>query len=200
VTSGRTLRQGGREARRAFGLDTDDHDLGALSLDRRANARDQSAAADRDDDRLDIRCLLEDFEPHRPLTCDHRLIVERMDEREAVARRDFARMRARFGEVGAMQDHSGAQMAAVGDLDQRREQRHHDGRRNAEQTGVVRDALRVVAGGGGDDAALALPARQLRERVTRAALLEAACTLQIVEFAIDMRARELRQRDRFDAG
>src|SRR6185436_13849185 len=42
--------------------------------------------------------------------------------------------------------------------------------------------------------------RELQQRVARAALLEAPGALQIVELAVDVRAGELRQRNRFDAG
>ena len=65
---------------------------------------------------------------------------------------------------------------------------------------VVRDALRVVAGRRRDDAAPALLGREQQQRVARAALLEAAGALQVVELAVDVRAGELRQRDRLDAG
>ena len=59
-------------------------------------------------------------------------------------------------QVGAVQHDVGAELAAIGDLDERREARHHDRHRDAEQAAVVGDALRVVAGGGRDHAALAL--------------------------------------------
>ena len=41
---------------------------------------------------------------HRALAGDHVGVVERMDEREAVARGDLSGVRARLGQVGAVQD------------------------------------------------------------------------------------------------
>ena len=196
---GRAVGERRGEARRALRLDADDRHARRLRLDGRADPRDEAAAADRHDDRFDVGRLLEDLEPHRALAGDHVGVVERVDEREAVARGDFAGVRARLGQVGAVQDDVGAELAAVGHLDQRREHRHHDGRGNAEQLRVIGDALRVIAGGRGDHAALALLGRQLQQRVARAALLEAAGALQVVELAVDVRAGELRQRDRLDA-
>ena len=143
--------------------------------------------------------LLEDLERHRALAGDHVRVVERMDERQAFARGDRLGLGARFGQVGAVQHDRRAELAAVGHLDQRGELRHDDGHRNAEQRAVIGDALRVVAGRRGDHAALALRRRQLQQRVARAALLEAAGALQVVELAVDVRAGQLRQRDRLDA-
>jgi hypothetical protein len=79
----------------------------------------------------------------------------------------------RFAQVGAVQHDVGAELAAVGDLDQCREHRHHDRRGYAEQLRVVRDPLRVVAGRRRDHAAPALLGRELQQRVARAAFLEA---------------------------
>src|SRR4029434_7339786 len=51
----------------------------------------------------------------------------------------------------------------------------------------------------GDHAALALLVGQTQQRVACAALLEAAGALQVIELAVDVRAGELRQRNRLDA-
>jgi hypothetical protein len=58
----------------------------------------------------------------------------------------------------------------------------------------------VVASGGGDDAALFLFARQLRESVARAAFLEAAGPLLIIELAVNFEPGELAQGNRFSTG
>ena len=127
------------------------------------------------------------------------LVVEPVDVRESLALRDHRGFRARFAEVGAVQDDRCAQRAAIGDLDQRRELRHHDRRRNAEQSRVIGEALRVIAGRRRDHAAPAFVRRELEQCVARAALLEAAGALQVVELAVNMRAGELRQWNRLDA-
>ena len=107
--------------------------------------------------------------------------------------------RARLREVGAVKDDVGAELAAIGDLNERGELRHHDGRRDPEELRVVGDPLRVIAGRGRDHPALARVRRQLEQRIARAAFLEAARALQVVELAVDVRAGQLRQRNRLDA-
>ena len=92
------------KTRRAIRLDADDRYARGLRLDGRADSRDQAAAADRNDDGFDVGRLLEDFEPHRALAGDHVGVVERMDEREALACGDLAGMRARLRQVRAVQD------------------------------------------------------------------------------------------------
>src|SRR5579862_973148 len=90
-------------------------------------------------------------------------------------------------------------MSTIRYLDERRELRHHDGDRDAEQRAVIGDAKRMIARGRRDHAALALRFRKLQKRVARAAFLEAARALQVIELAVDMRAGQLRERNRLDA-
>ena len=84
--------------------------LRAQRLDRGADAGDQSAAADRHDDRVEIGRLLQDLERHRALARDHVGVVERMDEGEVVAARRAPRRGRGFAEVGAVQHHVGAEL------------------------------------------------------------------------------------------
>jgi hypothetical protein len=77
-------------------LDADDAHVGLARRDDGADAGEQ-AAADRRDDRLHGRRLLEDLERDRPLARDHVRVVERMDERQAFARGDRLGVGARFG-------------------------------------------------------------------------------------------------------
>ncbi len=58
----------------------------------------------------------------------------------------------------------------------------------------------MIAGGGGDDAFFLLLGRELGEGVARAALLEAAGALEIIELAINLHPGELAQGDRSRAG
>jgi hypothetical protein len=55
------------------------------------------------------------------------------------------------------------------------------------------DALSVVAGAGGDDAALALGLRQSEQLVESAALFEGAGSLQIFELEVERETGELRK-------
>ena len=79
---------------------------------------------------------------------------------------------------GADHDDLGAVGLDARPLDRRRVGRHHDRRRDAEQAGRPRDALRVVARRVGDQAAGALVRRERRGRDVRAADLERADRLQ----------------------
>ena len=67
------------QRRRAFRLDPDDANGGLQRLRRGRDAADQSAAADRDEKRVDVRVLLEDFERDGALAGDHQRIGERME-------------------------------------------------------------------------------------------------------------------------
>src|SRR6185369_10869083 len=62
----------------------------------------------------------------------------------------------------------------------RRIQRHHDGGRNAQQTGRQRYCLRVIAGGKRDHPCLALRRAEFRQRVVSAAKLESSHALQVL--------------------
>ena len=99
-----------------------------------------------------------------------------------------------------MQDDGGAEFLAIADLNERRVFRHHDRRRNAEQFSLVGERLGVIARGGRDHAAFLLVGRQLRESVARAAFLETAGALQVVELAENFHPGDLAQRNRRLAG
>jgi hypothetical protein len=72
--------------------------------------------------------------------------------------------------------------------------------RDLEQAAVIGDAQRMIGRRRGHDAAAALLGVKLLQRVARAAFLEAAGALQVVELAKNVRAGQLRQPDRLDAG
>jgi hypothetical protein len=180
-------------------LDADDANIGLARLDHGADPGEQAAAANRRDDRLHARRLLENLERDRALTRHHLHVVVRVDEREPVARGERFRFDARLREVRAVQHDGRAEMPAVRHLEERGKLRHDDRHRDAEQRAVICDAERVIAGGGRDDAALTLRRRKLQQRIACAALLEAAGALQVIELAMDVRAGKLRQRDRLDA-
>ena len=61
---------------RALRLDGDDAPVGG-----RGDAGDETAAADRDHDRLHLRHVLQQLERHRSLSRDHEWVVERVHER-----------------------------------------------------------------------------------------------------------------------
>ena len=106
----------------------------------------------------------------------------------------------RFGflEIVSGQHHLGAEGAGLADFHVRRRHRHDNGRRHAEGLGVPGETLRMIAGGGGDDAAGAFFFREQHQLVERAALLERAGVLQVLELQPDLRAGDERQFFRMD--
>jgi hypothetical protein len=71
------------KGRRAYRLDADDADIGAQRPCRDRNARNQTAATDRDDQGIEIRRLLEDLERDCSLAGDDSGLGERVDVEEA---------------------------------------------------------------------------------------------------------------------
>ncbi len=83
-------------------------------------------------------------------------------------------------------DHAGAEPLDGGQLGFRRMIRRDDGALHAQPAGVPGDALRHVAGAGGPDPLCQLLARHGEHGVTRAAQLEGANRLQILELQVDL--------------
>ena len=170
-----------RERRSTLGLDPDDAHAGAQVAQRDRGAADQPAAADRDDDRADVRDVVDDLEPERPLAGEHERVVERVDQDHAALvahpehlleglERRVAQPQ-RLGAVGLR----GVELQLRGGLPG-----HHHGRGAGERRGVG-DGLRVVARRDGDHAARVLVRRQRRDAVVRAARLERAGDLEELE-------------------
>src|SRR5213078_4938189 len=158
------------------------------------HAGEKSTAADWDNDRIDVRHLLEDFQTHRALAGNDRRIVVAINVSESAFLRDLVRLFFRLAKIPSMQDHGGAELFAVPDFNEWRVLRHYDGGGNAEQFSLVGERLGMITGRSGDHTALLLIRRELGERVPRAAFLEAACPLFVIEFREDLHPRELAQR------
>ena len=179
--------------RHGGGLHADHLDLGAQRLHRGGDAGDHAAASDRDDHHVEVGHLLEQLETDRALPGDHMVVVERVNEGEAALGLDLAGVRVRRIEVVAVEDHLGAQLARVGDLDERRPFGHHDDARDAQPRGMERNRLCVIAGRGRDGAARALLGAQREEAIEGPALLEGARHLQVLELEVGHRARAARE-------
>ena len=191
---------GGLHARERRRLHAEDLDARVRLLDGDRDARRHSAAADGDDDRLEVRVLLEELEADRPLAGDDEVVVEGVDEHLVLGGLDLLRAVERFVEVRAVEDDAGAVAPGAGDLHQRRGLRHHDGGVNAEPLRVIGDRLRVVPGARANDAAAALFAGERHELIAGAALLEGARHLQVLELEPELAARRARERLAVGAG
>ena len=96
------------------------------------------------------------FEADGALAGDDFGVVEGMDEGAAFFDAAAQGFVAGLVVAGAVEDDFSAIAARGGDFDLRRGQRHDDLGANAARGGVEGDALSMIAGAGGDDAALAL--------------------------------------------
>ena len=114
-----------------------------------------------------------------------------MEEGEAVGGALADGFGAGFVVIGSVEDDVGSVARSRGHLNQRRHERHDDARADAVLAGVEGDGLGVVAGAGGDDAAPALLVGEGKDLVERAALLESAGALQVVELEEDLLAGHL---------
>ena len=127
--------------------------------------------------------LLKNFQAESSLPRDDRVVIEgvnRASGRSCSALLD--RLVVGLVVVRAVQNDFGAVGASRRNFRQRSGKRHHDAGVDAVASGVVGDALRVIAGRGGDHAAGALFAAEREQFVQRAALLECSGALLVVEF------------------
>ena len=182
-------RSAGRQAlvdrARPFRLDADH--TPTLARRRRRDPGDQPAAPAGDEDRLDLRRVLEQLQPHGARAGDHDRVVERMDER-AAGRRDHLRQpleRARG--VDGLEVDGGAVAPRRGDLRLARALPHHDEGVEALRSRAPGQCGRVVPGRDPDHAALPLGRRQRCKPVEHAADLEAPGALQQLRLEPDVR-------------
>ena len=84
--------------------------------------------------------------------------------------------------VRAVQDNFCPIGARGGDLSERRRKRHDDARVNPVASGVIRNALRMIAGRSGDHTVIPFLGGESEQLVKSTAFLESASALLIVEF------------------
>src|SRR5215470_11505649 len=108
-----------------------------------------------------------------------------MDERKMLALCKAARVLIRFVVPVAMQNDVSAVTLGRVHLHQRRHHRHYDLRHNPVALSMIGDSLRMIAGTRRNYAALFLMQAQRQNFVERAALLERAGTLEILELQVD---------------
>src|SRR5207248_8878933 len=145
-------------------------------------------APDRDERRLDVRHLIRELEPDRPLAGDHYRVLEGMHEGRAVLRDVLRRRLDRGLERATGELDLGAVLAGRVDLRHRRVLRHEDARPRPDLARGPRDRLAVVAGARRDDARRALLGAQRRDAVEGTAHLERAGALEILGLEVDFAA------------
>jgi hypothetical protein len=144
--------------------------------------------------------LFEDFEAGSALPRDNRRIVEaRYDCRPAIPGEATRNLLSAFGPA-VVEDDLGAFGPRAIDFHRRSVRRHDDNRADAEPFCGNRHAARVIPRRKGDNAAFALPGRELEQAVGRASQLERAAGLQTLAFEHYAQAVDLgfKQRCPFD--
>ena len=147
-------------------------------------AREQAAAADRRDDRVERRRVGDQLERGRRLACDHVPVVERVNEGVALALREVARELRAGDHVDVLAHDGRAERLGGRALRRIRVARHHDDHAQAGGAAGVGDRLRVVAARFRDDALRAR--RQLLDRVRRSAQLERARRLEQLALQVEL--------------
>ncbi len=184
-------RQRGLEAGGALRLHPDHLHIRQQLLDVDRHPRGQAAAAHRHEDVGKMGILLQQLLADGALPGDHLDVVKRRDQGVALQLGETAALAVSLVEAVAEQQHVAALAAHRIDLDVRRGLGHHDDRLDTEPGGRQGDPLGVVAGRGGDDAALLLLLGQGGDLVVGAAQLEGVDRLQILPLEGHMVAEPL---------
>ena len=167
---------GDRAAAGLARLHADEPHAGPQRTQRDRDSRRQPAAADRQDEGLDVRQLLGELEPDRALARDHGGVLERVHERRAGLLRARERLGQRLVEARAREHGLGAVVARRVDLRHRRVLRHVDRRLDAELARGPRDRLAVVARARRDHAGGALrPSARPASLLTAPRILNDPC-------------------------
>ncbi|MNV00271.1 hypothetical protein D3C71_904300 [compost metagenome] len=172
-----------------LGLDADDLHAGIHRLHVRAHTRRQATPANRHEDGVQgLGMLAQDLHANRALARDHVGVIECRNESQVLLLRQRLRMGEGVGVGIPGLDHGNgrAAMGAHGiHLDLGRRLRHHDDGAHAQLGRRDRDALRMVAGRGGDHAAVARGLRRVAHLVVGAAHLEGKHRLVVFPLQMD---------------
>ena len=160
---------------------------------RERDSGSQAAPADRDHDGLDVRHLVDDLEPDRPLARDHLLVLVGMDEGGAGRLDVRQRGGQRLLEARAAELRLGAVVLRRLDLRHRGVLRHEDRRLDPGIARRPRDCLAVVARARRNDARALLALREGRDLADRPANLERARALEVLGLQADVAAGQLRE-------
>ena len=187
--TGRPAGERRRQRRRRFRFGGVDARAGLQFGDGRGDAGEQSAAAERRDDRVDVRQIFEDLESGRGVAGDESVVVERVDEmaghpRSSRAIRPSASTRRRCARTIEAPSRSIARIFVC----RRGVHHHHRAARAQLVCAANADALGGVAGADRPHAVAQRFRRQLADDVVRAADLERPDRLQRLELQVQLRS------------
>jgi hypothetical protein len=175
----------GSTATTLIGLDADDVNAAAVPG---GDAADQPAAADRDQQRIDLRRIAFDLQPDRALPEQRFRLVERMHWQRTRLRHELFAGRQRIGIAIAGDDQLGSVAADQCNLRRRRHFRQKDRRFYAARLRRIGNRNAMIAAGSGHHTRLADFARQqVGERTTH---LERPGVLQAFEFQLQRPRRQ----------
>src|SRR5262245_5348242 len=179
---------------RSARLDADHFDGWPKRLHVAADARNQTTAANRHEDRRDVaEPMTQDFVTDRSLAGNHQWVVEGVDEDHPALFRQLVATYLGVGVAVPGEDDLRSEIANGVYLDLRGRLRHDDERVKAEMAGSECHALRVIAGAGRDDAAPAFISAQVRDAVVGATQLVTEDRLEIFALEKHLVAKTPRQ-------
>ncbi len=179
---------------RAGRLDSPHRGLAARCGETRHDARNQAATAHRDDHRLDLRKLLDDFERDGRLARHDVGMIERRYDRELLGAGDLLRLDAPILGRAAREDDLPAPLLDPVDFHRGRRFGHHDHRPHAELLRGVRHRLPVISRRKRDDAAFAHGVGEFPDGVVGAADLERADRLFVLELEMGAQLLDIEER------
>ena len=180
--------QGFRHAGRARRLYADNAAARLQALHGVGETGDQSAAADRHEDHVHIRQLLQNLQTDGTLTGHDVVVIEGVDERQTLLVPQAHRLGVGVVVHAGYQHHVGAVAAGGLDLGDGCALGDTDGGLDAHVAGGKGHALGVVAGGAGDNAPRLLLIAEGGDLVVRAPQLEGAGLLQAVGLEVEVAA------------
>ena len=135
------------------GFDADDRATGRHRFGGQRRAGEESAAAARRQQDVELAGLFEQLARGRALTGDHVRVIVGRDEGEPALLRQPAADGLAVVALAVVEDDVGAVSFGGGALDRGRVTRHDDHARDVQELSRQRDRLCVIARGKGDDAA-----------------------------------------------
>ncbi len=186
--------------RNAGGLYSENLYSGICFFDGAGDAADEASSTNGRNDDFDAGMLLQDFQAESSLPCDDGVVIEGMNQGEAVllALRDS--LFVGLVVIRTVQHDFGAVGARCRDFGERSRQRHYDASFDFVASGVVGDALRVIAGGCGDHSTGPFIPIEGEELVQSAALFERSGALLVIELEENGIVGETGERFRVGAG
>ena len=184
----RSAAQGFVGIRRSFGFGSEHADVGPHGARRDGGAADQTAAADRRDDGIEIVYFVDQFARRGALAGDHTRIGEGMYERRAGFAGDVVGHFVASGQCRRADMNGRPERLDARNFHGDRAFRNHDVRSDAARARRKRNGRTMIAGRVCDNAACGHIVGQRPHRVARAAELERADALEIFALENDLTA------------